>query len=409
MKILHISTYDFGGAGLAALRLHKSLLSQGIDSNMLVMQKTTDLDSVYVATPCGRYDFIPSKNRLFRHFQTIMRGHGKMLTRLEYYKRQYYSKLSSQKIFFTFPITQYDLAENPLVKEADIIHLHWIADFLDYESFFGKVNKPIIWTFHDYNPFMGGFHYFSTRTKFYFSLKNIEDDFINIKSSSIKSISNLTLVAISDEMKSKMHSSTLFASNNIYEIYNSIDPEIFGIIDKSIVRKIFHITQNVVFLFVSLFLEDPIKGLEKAIASLEKLNIPDSILLCVGQGKPPVSNIVTIRKFDSVPPELLQLFYSSADYLLFPSSEESFGQTPVEANSCGTPVVAFPVGVVPELINDTNGVICKDFTVEALSYGIKTAMSRQYNAQIIRQSVIEKFSPKKIVSQFIDLYYQVLK
>ena len=39
MKVVHISTSDTGGAGLAAYRLHKALLSQGIESCMLLASK----------------------------------------------------------------------------------------------------------------------------------------------------------------------------------------------------------------------------------------------------------------------------------------------------------------------------------------------------------------------------------
>ena len=43
MKVLIVSKYDKdGGAAVAAYRLHKSLLSAGMNSQMLVQKKTTD-------------------------------------------------------------------------------------------------------------------------------------------------------------------------------------------------------------------------------------------------------------------------------------------------------------------------------------------------------------------------------
>lgn len=41
MKILHISSGDSGGAGIAALRLHDALKSQNIDSNFLCLHKSS--------------------------------------------------------------------------------------------------------------------------------------------------------------------------------------------------------------------------------------------------------------------------------------------------------------------------------------------------------------------------------
>src|SRR5690606_4080266 len=48
--------------------------------------------------------------------------------------------------------------------EADIINLHWTAGFLDWPSFFSKIKKPVVWTLHDQNAFLGGEHY---RERFY--------------------------------------------------------------------------------------------------------------------------------------------------------------------------------------------------------------------------------------------------
>lgn len=39
MKVVHLSTYTAqGGAGIATLRIHKKLLEQGIDSNLIVFK-----------------------------------------------------------------------------------------------------------------------------------------------------------------------------------------------------------------------------------------------------------------------------------------------------------------------------------------------------------------------------------
>lgn len=47
MKILIVNTSDIqGGAARAAYRLHKALLSEGVDSRMLVQSKTSDDFSV---------------------------------------------------------------------------------------------------------------------------------------------------------------------------------------------------------------------------------------------------------------------------------------------------------------------------------------------------------------------------
>lgn len=42
MKVVHISTYPFGGAGIAAMRLHENLLSNNIESYFLTSIPTNN-------------------------------------------------------------------------------------------------------------------------------------------------------------------------------------------------------------------------------------------------------------------------------------------------------------------------------------------------------------------------------
>ena len=47
MKILHINTYDTGGAATACRRIHLGLLERGIDSKVLYLKKTKDVKETY--------------------------------------------------------------------------------------------------------------------------------------------------------------------------------------------------------------------------------------------------------------------------------------------------------------------------------------------------------------------------
>ena len=66
MKVLHITYTDAGGAGIAAMRIHKSLCKHGIESSMLVADKTSHEESVYTAENCFTPSYIPPKNKI-RH------------------------------------------------------------------------------------------------------------------------------------------------------------------------------------------------------------------------------------------------------------------------------------------------------------------------------------------------------
>lgn len=64
--------------------------------------------------------------------------------------------------------------------------------------------------------------------------------------------------------------------------------------------------------------------------------------------------------------ELLSTYYRAADACLVPSTAETFGLVALEAQSCGTPVVASHVGGLASLVADgTSGVLVADRTARA--------------------------------------------
>jgi len=71
----------------------------------------------------------------------------------------------------------------------------------------------------------------------------------------------------------------------------------------------------------------------------------------------------------------LRPVYAQAEFLVIPSRSESFPLVVLEAWAQGTPVVATPVGRLPELIeNDVNGLLVRDMTPEALAEGMAVAL-----------------------------------
>ena len=260
MKILHISTSDFGGAGLCALRICQSLLDLGVDSKMLVARKLSDEPFVSKATESGKNSFVPSKNRIVRKIQKELRQKGYGLTILERYQREV--ACLQDKALFTFPISKYDLAKHPLVKEADIIHLHWVANFIDYPTFFPNVERPIVWTIHDENIGYGGFHYKKVRDEHYSKCQSIEDEMLTIKQLALSQAkSDIYPVAISEVMESYCNQVPMLEKYPITLIHNGVNVTSFSPIDKEIARKTYGIPQDrLVFAFCAQSLQDPRKA-----------------------------------------------------------------------------------------------------------------------------------------------------
>src|SRR5687767_14714096 len=148
MRVVHVSTHDLaGGAARAAHRIHRGLEEIGIDSVMLVAVKGSRSPSIVEVSPEAR---LPARVHRWR-----MRRKSRL--RKERYRDSRpggYERFSDDQP----PLGKDLITQHPA---ADIIHLHSVADLLDYDLFFRDLRRdvPIVWTLHDMNPFTGGCHY----------------------------------------------------------------------------------------------------------------------------------------------------------------------------------------------------------------------------------------------------------
>jgi glycosyltransferase involved in cell wall biosynthesis len=91
-----------------------------------------------------------------------------------------------------------------------------------------------------------------------------------------------------------------------------------------------------------------------------------------------------------------------AKALLFPIEwDEPFGMVMVEAMACGTPVIAFKRGSVPEVVeNGITGFIVNNATEMTDKIALLNSIDRSTCRQITR----EKFHIHKIATQYLSLF-----
>ena len=96
----------------------------------------------------------------------------------------------------------------------------------------------------------------------------------------------------------------------------------------------------------------------------------------------------------------------SAGFLVLSSNYETFGTVVIEALSCGIPVVATRVGIVPEVINEINGIIVPAGDETALENAILEMLEkyRSFDKEMIRNSVIHKFGNGTVSKQLLEIY-----
>ena len=97
--------------------------------------------------------------------------------------------------------------------------------------------------------------------------------------------------------------------------------------------------------------------------------------------------------------EEIRTLYQNATAVLLPGVED-FGMVPVEAQACGTPVVALGRGGARETVEDgISGVLVEDASVDALVEGVRRAQTTNFDREAIRRSA-ERFSRERFLREF---------
>jgi len=158
----------------------------------------------------------------------------------------------------------------------------------------------------------------------------------------------------------------------------------------------------------------PKKGLETAIETAKTLSIPLKISAYIDPVDMEYFNKIIEPSINGKFIEFLgELhgqdktdFLKDAVALLFPVTwNEPFGLVMVEAMVCGTPVIAFNRGSVPEVV--TNGV--NGFIVENGAEMIEAVkVIGEINREKCRESVVDKFTVEKMVDGYEEAYKKIL-
>jgi len=100
-------------------------------------------------------------------------------------------------------------------------------------------------------------------------------------------------------------------------------------------------------------------------------------------------------------------FLSGALALLLPIDwPEPFGLVMIEAMACGTPVVAYPSGSVPEVVEEgVTGLIVKDEATAADAISKRLA---SLSRRTIRRRFEERFTARRMANDYLDIYRELM-
>lgn len=403
MKVLMMHRGDggLGGGQVQMQRLRAEFNKLGLEARTLCRQKVLD-DSV----------LMPGRPRLERWL-------GRLTGRLG---------LNDIHLVSSFRVP-----EMPEFKDADLLDIHCLhSSTFSYLALPAlTADKPAVFTFHDMWPITGHCHASLECTRWKTGCgacphleiyPEVRRDATAIewklKRRSYER-SKFTVVTPSKWLHDLTKESML-GRCEIHHIPHGIETDVFQPLDKELCRSLLGIPKGKHVLFCAMeSMQRPLKGADLLVRALQSL--PDSlrsncVLLLFGhasreiikQARMPVVNLGFLQH-----DRLKAVAFSAADVFVNPTRAESFGLVVLESMACGTPVVAFGVGGVPELVRPgVTGCLAKPEDPQALAAGVAGLLGDKAELAAMsvrcREVAVSEYTLELQARRYVDLYQRLI-
>ena len=425
LRILHLNASSSGGAFVAAQRLSDAL--NGLDG----------VSSEHWVFDGGEGDFHLWANTWIKK-KWAFGLHA--LEKLDFLR---FEANKSIRFAFCHGRTGINVSNWQAVKDADIIHLHWInkgfVSLNGLEDLLG-LGKKIVWTCHDMWPFTGGCYHPRGCDNFTRECGNCQylkqpsqsdlscQVFQTKKSVFSKAGGRLQFVTPSAWLKNQADKSGIVKDligigdagvmPEIKVIPNPIDTDYFKPLDLKLVNSL----ENAPFvlMFAAANLGNPAKGFAefRSICNgLVELGFDDIMALVVGENRLPNGDLglncpVTELGFISDAKQMRDAYWQ-ADVYVTTSHEENLPTTIMESLSCGVPVAAFAVGGIPEMISPSGdhqtGWLAEKLDVKSLIQGIASYIEMEASKRVklqeaSRNAAVVNYGSVSIAQRYVSLY-----
>lgn len=420
MKVLHINTkHQGGGAARAMQRLHKKLVDKGHKSRFLI-GRPHEADPPLVEF-VG--DAVSKQRNLWTGF----------LSRF------------GNRIEDFWGIHPW--ARRPTLSLPDTEIIQW-ADLIDLRNLFGdyfnmwalpqlSASKPVVWRLpdmwaltghcaypYDCQRWITGCHDCPLLTEW--GRRIVEPPptkwdgtrWVWRAKKGIYARSQIHVIVNSDWMKKNVRESILRDAHSINVISNGVDLDVFRKYDKKEVRRELCLPEDkIIGLFAAANLNNPRKGYRYAAEAVARVQHKQDLTMLITMGG--LQDIKheeeqNIQHFGYVEDVNMQAkLYAAADLFLCTTLADAQPQTALESMACGTPLVAFDVGPMADIVGDgVYGWISSALTPASLADTIEEALSYPQQLVEIGQRCRKKaeldYSLDAQTDQYIALYENIL-
>ena len=387
MKVVHINmSRRAGGASIAASRHSEAMCKAGIDSSMLTLED-------------------------------LMQGRGlrSALYRLGRWLRFKINGLYGTYGSFGFMRSGFRVDIHPLVKDADVVYLHWVDDGLLSLGSLGKLldgGKRVYWFMHDMLPITGGCHYSMGCEKYRDAcrqcplvkrkwLPDIVTGSFRRKEKLYLEHPNLHFLAPSKWLCECGAASSLCRGHQVSHCPNVIDTSVFSPGGKAGAKSFYFGEESrKVILFGAEVVNNPYKGWNYMQECLSALDPSRYVCLVLGQKNESIDNSTPIRtvftgRLSST--EDIVRVYRASDVFVTPTLADNFPNVLLEALSCGVPCVGFDSGGVKDLVvHSRTGYLSRRCDPADLKAGVEWVLGDEARYASLsaeaRRYVLESFS-----------------
>ncbi|MGC6482605.1 MAG: glycosyltransferase family 4 protein [Synechococcus sp.] len=412
MKTLKLSCSDIhGGAARAAYRIHHALLDSGIDSQMLVIMAASG--DWTVQGPAGK------------RAKVISRIRPHLVTPLTKLLRTGNPIIHSPAVLPSAWLNRIN------VSDADVVHLHWVQGEMLSIADIARIKKPIVWTLHDMWGFCGAEHYTIDRRWC--------DGYRGDNRPEHESGFDLNrwtwqrkrkhwrrpfqIVCPSHWLADCVQSSALMANWPVTVIPNPIDTDRWQPINQRLARQLLGLPQECPLLLFGAMggVKDSRKGVDLLLAALSQLCYESSLknlqLVVFGQFAPksPPQLGFPVHYTGHLHDDLsLRALYSAADVMVIPSRQDNLPNTALESHACGTPVVSFNTGGLPDIVKHrVTGALAEPFDSASLASSIRWVLENEQRRRAMGASARERaerlWNPARIAGLYAEVYGKAIE
>lgn len=436
--VSHFNSFLQGGASTAAQHLHLALLRNGINSRFQYKRGQRFLDpesddptgqAFHVTQWSGRDSLTGVINRLkYRiHRQQFKRATRDAKTGSEIFTS------AKGDAYTPWPPLNHPAADHLVAQRSQqIIHLHWIAKFIDYQSFFGSLpaDQPIVWTLHDMAALTGGCHFSGECQRFRSgcgqcpqlarpSDKDASALTYTAKAAALRGLSNLHIVAPSEWLIGLARLSPLLSNACSFQrIPYGIPTKKLYPVDAALARSMLRVdTDEFLIAFGAMNLANRRKGAAELIDALHAVAGTMKLrCLIFGSGTldgsterlPPTVNVGRIRD-----DHMRRLVYSAADAFVLPSTQDNLPLTGLESMACGTPIIGFDAGGIPDyVIPEKTGLLVETGNSKEMAAALRWAAANRSTMSAMgsraRSMVLGEFDSDVQAQRYIELYQNMI-